>query len=116
VSAVRPRLLSSDEATTASRQPTKPCTDCPFARTALNGWLGGIELPEWVAAVLSDERMDCHVHPNVQCAGATILRGNICKLPRDPTVLRLPADRTLVFSTPAEFERHHAVGLKGARL
>lgn len=103
-----PRLICSDEATLAKTQPTKPCTDCPFARASLPGWLGGIPIQDWLAAVHSDSLMVCHVHPNVQCAGAAIYRRNVCKLLQDPSLLVLPADRQLVFATPMEFTKHHS--------
>lgn len=35
------QCISIDQATQAASQRTHPCTDCPMARTALPGWLGG---------------------------------------------------------------------------
>ena len=42
----------------------------------------------------------------LQCAGAAIYRSNVCKLPRDPQVVTLPADTGLVFGF-GEFLVHH---------
>lgn len=109
---VRKQLIDSSQATPASTQPTKPCTDCPFARAALPGWLGGMGVDEWIAAAHSDSPMRCHVHPNVQCAGAAIYRGNVGKIPRDGSLLCLKSDRKLVFSNPKEFEAHHSSSRK----
>ena len=101
------RCIASDEAPESNIQHTRPCTDCPFARTALAGWLGGLTRQEWVSLLHSDERIDCHAIIGPQCAGAAIYRANICKLPRDKTLLRLQADRLLVFGSPIEFAEHH---------
>ncbi len=102
------KCVSSAEAEPATRQHTKPCSDCPWARTALNGWLGGYTVEDWLAAARSDMMIDCHTVSTAQCAGAAIFRGNIGKLPRDRRVFRLPANRVLVFSSPAEFTEHHS--------
>lgn len=32
---------------------------------------------------------------------------NVCKRPRDPDTLRLPADRDAVFASPVAFAAHH---------
>jgi hypothetical protein len=101
------QLISSEQSTPADKQLTKPCSDCPFARAALNGWLGKPSITEWLKAVHGESRIECHVHPNIQCAGAAIYRSNVCKRPRDESLLILPADRKLVFSTPMEFQEHH---------
>ncbi len=102
------RLISSDQATPAPKQLVQPCSDCPWSREALNGWLGDNTADEWVQMAHGETPIECHVHPNVQCAGAAIYRANVCKLSRDPSILRLPADREAVFARSAEFLEHHA--------
>jgi hypothetical protein len=92
------RAIISDEAPVSNVQHTHPCTDCPFARTALPGWLGAATREEWVQTLHSDSRIDCHAINGPQCAGAAIYRANVCKMPRDKTLLRLEANRTLVWS------------------
>jgi len=100
-------LITSDEAVSATRQIRKPCSDCPLARSSLNGWLGGGDPDEWVRALHSDSRMDCHVLDGAQCAGAAIYRGNVGKMPRDKSVLVLPPDEKSVFASREEFLSHH---------
>jgi hypothetical protein len=102
------KLISSDQATLAPKQITQPCSDCPWARDALAGWLGDNTAEEWIRMARGETRIPCHVHPNVQCAGASVYLANVAKLPRDPELLRLPADREAVFATPGEFIAHHA--------
>lgn len=101
------QLLSSDDAVPAQGQHTKPCSDCPWARNALAGWLGSMTPEQWLANAHGEARIDCHTLAGAQCAGAAIYRANMAKLPRDASLLRLPADRERVFATPAEFRTHH---------
>lgn len=105
--AKRKQLLTSEDAVPAKGQHKSPCSDCPFARTALKSWLGGLSVTQWLAGVHLEMRVECHVFEGAQCAGAAIFRGNICKLPRDPDTLRLPADHKKVFSNDHQFEEHH---------
>lgn len=103
----RRQLISSDEAVPASKPLTQPCSDCPWARTALPGWLGGMSIDEWLQAAHSETLVDCHCTTNQQCAGLAIYRANVLKTPRHPSIQRLPADRDTVFTTPDEFRTHH---------
>lgn len=95
-----------------TKQHSKPCSDCPWARKALEGWLGGTSIDEWLAEAHGEARIDCHVLLGPQCAGAAIYRANVLKRPRNPDILRLPADTALVFAGPHEFRAHHAKGPK----
>ena len=104
---LRRQLVTSDEAVPCEGQPTKPCSDCPWARAALAGWLGEMTPEEWLQVAHSDAKIDCHTLVGPQCAGAAIYRANVSKHPRDPEVLRLPSDRARVFSSPVEFLKHH---------
>lgn len=107
------------------RQHKKPCGDCPFRRKSAPGWLGHNELEDFVIAAVSDVKMPCHLtpgegaapdfelHPDAsQCAGRGIFLSNMCKSPRDKSVLVLPANREDVFSRPQEFVAHHGLGKK----
>lgn len=114
----RRKLLSTEDAVPAATQHRKPCSDCPFAREALPGWLGGLTVNEWIQEIKGDDKIMCHVLDGAQCAGSSIFRANLAKRPRDPAVLLLPADRESCFATPMEFAAHHggtgnAKGRKG---
>lgn len=103
----RRQLISIEEAVPAKAQHRRPCSDCPWARTALKGWLGGATTEEWIASAHGDGRIDCHTLTGAECAGAAIYRANVAKSCRG-NVLRLEADRAIVFALPAEFIAHHA--------
>lgn len=102
----RKQLISSNEAVEAKAQHTKPCSDCPWARNALPGWLGNMTAPQWVQAAHGEAVVECHALTGVECAGLAIYRANVAKLPRFSS-LRLPADRVKCFATPDEFLYHH---------
>ena len=109
------QLISSDEAVKVSEQPTTPCSDCPFARASLAGWLGGSDTDEWIQAAHGEQDLTCHTlldedGEQVYCAGGAIYRANQCKLLQDPDAFRLEANHETVFSTPAQFVEHHTKG------
>jgi hypothetical protein len=104
---MRKQLISRDQAVPCAVQPRQPCSDCPFARTALEGWLGGYTPEEWVMVLHSERIIPCHTMIGPQCAGAAIYRANVGKLPRDRRVLRLPCDEEVVFAWAEEFMDHH---------
>ncbi len=106
------QLISCEQAIPAKGQHKKPCSDCPWARTALNGWLGGVSIEKWLADARSDSSVECHTLQGAQCAGMAIDRANTAKLSRDSEVLRLPANQKTVFATPIEFAEHHKKGPK----
>lgn len=105
------KLISSDEAVEAECQHTEPCSDCPWRRDALKGWLGGHTADEFVDIARSDFPYPCHTITNQQCAGMAIYRRNICKVPRPPAIV-LEKDTETVFATPMEFTEHHKLGTK----
>lgn len=104
------KLISTDEAKPTKRQHKKPCSDCPFRRDALAGWLGGQTPEHFMRLAMSDSPEPCHATIGPQCAGIAIFRANICKVPRDPEVLQLPRDKEAVFAWPNEFIEHHTKG------
>lgn len=103
----RRQLISSDEAVDGKVQHKRPCSDCPWARTALNGWLGGASIEDWLQRAHSDTFVNCHVVRNMQCAGLAVYRRNVCKRV-DPPLLTLEADKKTCFATPHEFRDHHS--------
>lgn len=88
-------------------QHQRPCSDCPWQRDALPGWLGSGTPAEWVDTAHGECRVECHVILGMQCAGMAIYRANVVKKPRDPAILTLPKDKQRVFATPTEFLDHH---------
>lgn len=104
------RCISSEEAVQAKGQHTRPCSDCPWARTALNGWLGGASVDDWLHTAHNDHKVDCHILKGAQCAGLAIYRRNVVKGVQPP-LLKLERDTEKVFATPREFRDHHT--LKG---
>lgn len=105
----RKQCVSGDEARVATKQHRSPCGDCPWRRKSLPGWLGSASTEQWLAEAHGEARIDCHTLTGVQCAGAAIYRSNVMKLPRDRKLLKIAANRVLVFSGPGEFRKHHAV-------
>lgn len=100
------KLISSDEAVTGNKQHTSACSDCPWRRDALNGWLGGHSVDDFLAIAHTDTRYDCHTIKGQQCAGMAIYRKNTCKRVEAP-LLVLPADHDNILSNPMEFRAHH---------
>jgi hypothetical protein len=115
---VKPRrqLITFDQAKRAKGQHQTPCSDCPFARTALRGWLGSLTVDEWVLSVHGEDKIECHALLGADCAGAAIYRANVCKTLRDRAALKLPADRVTVFASPVEFAKHHASSASKAQV
>jgi hypothetical protein len=101
------KLISSDEAVQAKCQHTTPCSDCPWRRDSLNGWLGGTSKEKWIQIAHSDTVVPCHTLKGAQCAGISVYRANVAKMAYEPN-LKLAADRKLVFSWPPEFIEHHS--------
>lgn len=99
------KLIASGEATPATKQLTKACSDCPLRRDALQGWLGGATPEEYARLCHSDAVVECHVHAGSRCAGLAIYRKNTCK--SQPPEHALPADHKTVFSNVMEFIAHH---------
>ncbi|MEE9923999.1 MAG: hypothetical protein PBV01_11625 [Brucella anthropi] len=102
----RRQLISSDEAVKGTVQHKRPCSDCPWSRQSLNGWLGGVSAEEWLKRAHSNTFVNCHVIDNMQCAGLAIYRRNVCKRVETP-LLTLDADKAACFATPKEFTEHH---------
>lgn len=101
------QLISIDEAKPSAVQHKAPCSDCPFRRDSLPGWLGGSTSAQYAKLACSDEIILCHTVIGPQCAGAAIYRANICKEVRSKKVLRLPKDKVKVFAWVTEFMEHH---------
>lgn len=104
------KLVTREKAKPTDRQHRAPCSDCPFRRDAPPGWLGGNTPETFVAIAHTDQKYNCHTKVGPQCAGLAIYRANVCKVPREEDVLRLPGNTEHVFSTDEEFLAHHRRG------
>lgn len=102
-------------------QHRKPCASCPFRRSVEPGTLGGSPPETFIGQAFACFWLPCHeqaeeVEPGrhrytndtPQCAGAAIYRANAhANIRNGDRILRLEADKDLVFASPAEFLAHH---------
>lgn len=111
---------------------TRPCSQCPFRRKSLPGWLGAASPEGFIDSALSDELMPCHKtvdyeSPDWQeemmgedssvqhCAGTRIMYRNLQKRSRNWIFLTLEHAACVasvepsaeVFATREEFLSHH---------
>lgn len=94
-----------------------PCSECPWRKSAVAGYLGPHSAKEWVRMAHGETAIACHKTIQVdeswegarQCAGSAAFRANVCKRPRDPNVASGPP-REDVFSNNEEFVSHHTHG------
>ena len=101
----------------APKQHTTPCNECPFRRKSLAGWLGENGPVNFAVCAQIETRMPCHKKWSMQCAGRAIMWANSCKVPRDPSLLRIKTpDRTTVFSNIIEFMKHHKISAERVRI
>jgi len=104
------QLLTYRDVKKTKKQHTSPCSDCPWARKSIKGWLGSNSPECFVALAHGEGTQECHT-TNKLCAGLAIYRANVCKSPRDENQLRLSPDNITVFSSPTEFLSHHRSSL-----
>jgi hypothetical protein len=105
------KMITGDQAIITKKQHKSPCSDCPFRRDSIPGWLGTMNVNEWVQLAHGEGKADCHTTKRSDsegwaCAGLAIYRSNVAKSVHDLNALRLPADRVNVFSF-GEFKKHH---------
>lgn len=124
----RTQMITSNEAKEFRVQHHAPCSDCPWARKALRGWLGPALLEAdpagyWLRIAHSHTLVGCHTRmcspgsdpgwpwpsneqPRWQCAGIAIYRRNVLQSVDKPGLI-LPANKVIVFASPMEFRQHH---------
>lgn len=106
-------------------EPTlKPCSDCPFRRKAMPGWLGGGSPESFIDCMQRDEPLPCHQtidyddehwlakwmlqrNTGKMCAGALVFMANKLQKSHVPGFPTMPKDPANVFSNSVEFVRHH---------
>ena len=102
----------------------KPCSECPWRRKSLNGWLGGYPLDDFINNIQFDGApLPCHKTSHFAkdpldeddldfCAGALIFMKNSCKYPHHPeygdVLEKIEKDTDNVFHWPQEFRDHHS--------
>jgi len=108
----------------AYRPPTgQPCSDCPFRRRSMPGWLGAGSPESFIDCMQRDEPLPCHQtidygdpswlekwsaqEGGAMCAGALIFLANKMQRPRARGFPTLPPDKASVFANSIEFVRHH---------
>lgn len=103
----------------------RPCSECPWRRKSLPGYLGPFGPEKWIEIIHSEAPIACHLTlrgtrgktaeeiyamPTVrQCAGAAIYRNNVLKSSRNPTAADhvFEEDPKTVFARDIEFIAHH---------
>jgi len=104
----------------------KPCSDCPFRRKAMPGWLGGSSPEGFIDCMQRDEPLPCHQTIDYDdnphwletwmkqgddtgniCAGSLIFMANKIQRPHDRDFPTMEPDRENVFSNSVEFVRYH---------
>lgn len=103
---------------------TQPCSDCPWRKDSIKGWLGGFPIDWFVERIYADVPLNCHntlgnidgmSQEEIQrtkplCAGALIQYRNMVKLPRDPELAAAVTSveqSDKVFAHPHLFKQHH---------
>lgn len=84
----------------------KPCSNCPFRKDSLKGWLGS-RMEDYVSA----QSFVCHKKTTLQCAGHMLLNGTDNGFVRLANRLGLEiqlSGRELVFDTRDDCIAHHA--------
>ena len=48
------KMITANEAKPTKKQHTSPCSDCPWRRDSVKGWLGEMSAQEWRDLLLTD--------------------------------------------------------------
>jgi hypothetical protein len=106
--------MFSGPAKVFQRQHKAPCADCPWRRNAVKGWLGPLNIYQWLSLARDYwHKMYCHTRAQPggdhwECVGGAIFRANtkVMPFPTKP-LLKMPENKINVFASPEEFEVHH---------
>ena len=110
----------------------KPCSECPFRKRSLPGWLGPWKLDDFTnvrsGIIHGETRFVCHETVtddqegelragNLVCTGSLICRNRSCKSSREPEMAALERDVREHEAVPDimnawEFEEHHGARSK----
>jgi hypothetical protein len=104
--------------------PTKdPCKECPLARTALPGALGGYTPEQYIEVLHGPADLACHMSPGFpddrsrqrSCTGVAMYRANCGHGPAGKSAydaVKATGPDGRAFTSPTEFLRHHRKGQK----
>lgn len=99
----------------------EPCKECPLARTALPGQLGGYTVAQYVGVLNGPADLACHMSKGFpknlaeqrSCTGVAMYRCNTKTLPMGANarsaMARVGPNRELAFATEEEFVQHHTI-------
>lgn len=85
----------------------QPCTNCPFRKDSLKGWLGRDRMTE----ILDSNSFVCHKNNNLQCAGHMLINGDNNDFVQIASRLKVETGltgRILVFDSREECISHHS--------
>lgn len=83
-----------------------PCSNCPFRKDTLKGWLGADRMRE----ILESRSFVCHKKQHLQCAGHMLMKDNDNDFVQLARRLDINLDLTggeLVFDNDADCIEHH---------
>lgn len=87
---------------------TRPCSDCPFRKDSLKGWLG----EERMKGILKQGCFVCHKKKDMQCAGHMLIKGQENDFVQLAGRLKIELElsgRELVFDSQSECIEHHKI-------
>lgn len=85
----------------------KPCSNCPFRKDIVKGWLGRDRMTE----ILGAPSFVCHKKTSMQCAGHMLINGkenHFVRLAGSLGIALKLSGRDQVFDTKADCIEHHA--------
>lgn len=99
-----------------------PCAECPLARTAEPGALGGYTVMQYIEVLMGPADLACHMSKGFpddraeqrSCTGVAMFRANCEIKPKGLNALEavesIGPNRELVFDSLLGFYRHHTKG------
>ena len=96
----------------------KPCSECPFVKGSLQGWLGPWTAPNFIRQLMSEDGQMCHstitedgvITPGTQiCTGGLICANKSAKSYRNPDLRKLQEEvgKDDNVMTAFEFKQYH---------
>lgn len=96
----------------------RPCAECPWRKTSLQGYLGGNDAYTYADAISCNEAPDCHLNDGAFCVGA-LTTANNCATQLHRTQGAMEAQERILeprsdefFWHPSAFFEYHSFGEK----